>query len=72
MSFRVYATLDQRLPLSRVYLGLNRLDLFFAELDRAYSERNVLIYLPQAPEFDSVRQDPRFQSILKKLDRGNS
>ena len=55
------------LHLARCYLGLNQVDRFFAELDRAYQERNVLIYLPHMPEFDSARSDPRFADLMSRL-----
>ncbi len=57
------------LHLARCYLGLNQVDRFFVELDRAYRERNVLIYLPCMPEFDSVRSDPRFADLMTRLKR---
>jgi len=57
------------LHLARCYLGLNQVDRFFVELDRAYRERNVLIYLPCMPEFDSVRSDPRFANLMNRLKR---
>jgi hypothetical protein len=57
------------LNFARAYLGLNQMDLFFEELEKAYDQKNVLLYLPYSPEFDSVRNDPRYVSILSKLSR---
>ena len=57
------------LCLARVYLGMNEIDLALQEFERAYAERNVLIYLPHSPECDSIRSDPRFTALLKKLPR---
>jgi serine/threonine-protein kinase len=54
---------------ARGYLGLKQIDQVFIELEKAYQERNVLIYLPNAPEFDSIRSDPRFNAILSKVTR---
>jgi serine/threonine protein kinase/tetratricopeptide (TPR) repeat protein len=55
------------LNFARVYMGLNQMDRFFEELEKAYQEKNVLLYLPYSPEFDSIRSDPRYVSILDKL-----
>jgi serine/threonine protein kinase len=55
------------LNFARIYLGLNQMDRFFDELEKAYHEKNVLLYLPYSPEFDSIRSDPRYTAIMKKL-----
>jgi len=55
------------LNFARAYLGLNQMDRFFEELEKAHQQKNVLLYLPFSPEFDSVRADPRFVSIVSKL-----
>ncbi len=57
------------LHFARAYLGVNQIDRVFEELEKAYQERNVLIWLPDTPEYDSIRSDPRFDSILSKLTR---
>ena len=57
------------LNFARAYLGLNQIDQVFVELEKAYHDRNVLVYLPDSPEFDSIRSDPRFNSLLSKLAR---
>jgi eukaryotic-like serine/threonine-protein kinase len=57
------------LHFARVYLGLNDIDRVFVELEKAYEQRNVLMYLIDAPEFDSIRSDPRYQALLAKLER---
>ncbi len=55
--------------LARAYLGTKQYDQVFLELEKAYEDRNVLAYLPQAPEFNPIRSDPRFVSILSKIVR---
>src|SRR5262249_20450988 len=57
------------LHFARVYLGLNDIDRVFEELEKAYEQRNVLVYLIDAPEFDSIRADPRYVVLLAKLQR---
>jgi tetratricopeptide (TPR) repeat protein len=57
------------LNFARAYLGLNQMDQFFEELEKAYNEKNVLLYLPYSPEFDSIRSDLRYVSILNKLQK---
>ena len=47
-------------------LGEN--DLGFEWLDKAYKERDHwLLYLNVEPLFDSVRSDPRFTKLVKKI-----
>jgi serine/threonine-protein kinase len=53
----------------RVYVGLKQIDQVFIELEKAYQERNVLVYVPNAPELDSIRSDPRFNSFLSRVTR---
>ncbi len=49
-----------------ITLGKN--DLGFEWLDRAYKERDHwLLYLNAEPMFDTVRKDPRFTKLLKKI-----
>jgi hypothetical protein len=60
------------LNFARAYLGLNQPDRFFEELEKAYQQKNVLLYLPYSPEFDSVRNDPRYVSIVDKISRKKS
>jgi tetratricopeptide (TPR) repeat protein len=51
-----------------IYLGLGEHDKVFEWLDRAYNERDALLpWLKVMPEFDSVRSDPRFQDLLRRL-----
>jgi len=54
--------------LVHVYLGLGDNDEAFAWLERAYQEQsNFLMYLKVFPLFDSVRGDPRFQDLLRRV-----
>jgi len=54
--------------LALVYLGLDEKDRAFEWLEKAYEERaNYLIYLKVEPLFDSLRSDPRFTALLKKV-----
>jgi serine/threonine protein kinase/tetratricopeptide (TPR) repeat protein len=50
------------------YLGLGDLESLFHWLDRAFDERDgSLILITAAVEFDPVREDPRFKSLLKRM-----
>jgi len=50
------------------YLGLGDNDEAFAWLERAYQEHsNILMYLKVFPLFDSVRSDPRFQDLARRV-----
>ena len=47
---------------------LDRKEQFFKWLEKGYREHDVLmIFLNVDPLFDPVRSDPKFQSILRKL-----
>ncbi len=50
------------------YLGLGANDEAFAWLERAYQEQsNVLIYIKVFPPYDSLRGDPRFQDLVRRV-----
>jgi len=50
------------------YLGLGDNDQAFIWLERAYEEQsNILIYLKVFPFFDSLRDDPRFKSMVHRV-----
>ena len=50
------------------YLGLGEKDEAFAWLERAYKEQsNLLKYLKVDLVFDSVRDDPRFQDLVRRV-----
>jgi hypothetical protein len=52
-----------------IYLGLGEKDQMFEYLERAYEAREPVLALSSkvAPYFDSVRSDPKFKALLKKL-----
>jgi eukaryotic-like serine/threonine-protein kinase len=54
--------------LALVYMGLSDLENVFRCLNRALDERDgSLILIAAAVEFDPVREDPRFKSLLKRM-----
>ena len=54
--------------LALVHLGLSDLEGLFHCLDRAFEERDgSLILITAAVEFDPVREDPRFKSLLRRM-----
>ena len=54
--------------LARFYFYLEENDLGFNFLDKAYEERDSgMCYLKVDPTLDSVRSDPRFKVLLKKM-----
>jgi serine/threonine-protein kinase len=60
------------LNLTPVYAALGQLDDAFASLTQAVDERaNLLIYLAVDPDYDSLRGDPRFQEILRRIGLGD-
>jgi TolB-like protein/Tfp pilus assembly protein PilF len=51
-----------------VYTGLGEKDMALDWLDKAYKERNDrLVYLNVDPMADSLRSEPRFQDLMKRL-----
>jgi tetratricopeptide (TPR) repeat protein len=55
-----------------IYVGLGEYDNAFAALEKAYDERFAgLIYLRLEPIFSSLRSDPRFESLAKRMDLPN-
>jgi len=51
-----------------VHLGLSDLDGLFHSLNRAFEERDgSLILITAAVEFDPVREDPRFKTLLERM-----
>jgi adenylate cyclase len=52
-----------------VYAGLGENDQAFAWLDKGYAERtHWLVWLKLDPRWDSLRSDPRFQDLLRRMD----
>jgi len=50
------------------YLGLGNNDEAFAWFERAYEEQsNILIYIKVSPLFDPLRDDPRFQDLVRRV-----
>jgi TolB-like protein/Flp pilus assembly protein TadD len=55
-----------------IHLGLSDLDSFFDHLARAFEGRDgSLILITAALEFDPVRDDPRFNSLLERMGLGH-
>jgi tetratricopeptide (TPR) repeat protein len=51
-----------------VYIGLGDKDPAFAWLEKAYEARSwYLTWLKVAPEFDSLRSDPRFADLRRRV-----
>jgi tetratricopeptide (TPR) repeat protein len=51
-----------------VYIGLGDKENAFEWLEEAYVERSsYLVFLKEGPRFDSLRDDPRFQDLLRRV-----
>ena len=51
-----------------IYIGLGEKDIAFEWLDKAIRELSVvLIQIKADPEFDSIRTDPKYNIVLKKM-----
>jgi tetratricopeptide (TPR) repeat protein len=54
--------------IAEVYVGLGRNDEAFEWLQRAYEERaRALVLLQAEPKLHSLRPDPRFQDLLRRV-----
>jgi hypothetical protein len=51
-----------------IYVGLGDTEKTFVYLDKAYAERsNWLVWLNNDPRWDSVRNEPRFKELVRKV-----
>jgi serine/threonine protein kinase/tetratricopeptide (TPR) repeat protein len=54
--------------LALVHTALGNKEDAFQSLDKAYEEKNPsMVYIKVEPAFDSLRPDPRFQSLLRRM-----
>ena len=55
--------------IAAIHAGLGNKDEAFAALDRAYNERSALLalYFTNDPRMDSLRSDPRFAELVRKI-----
>jgi Flp pilus assembly protein TadD len=54
--------------LAVLYVALGERDQAFQSLERAYAERDIqLQYLKVEENFDSLRGDPRFQDLVRRV-----
>jgi hypothetical protein len=55
--------------IATAYGDLGEKDKAFAWLEKAYAEKSTFIaYLKPFPDFDSLRSDPRYKDLLKRMD----
>ncbi len=55
------------LAIAEIYLGLGDKDQAFPWLDRAIDERDLELNLKGDPRFQSLRSDPRFSGLLRRM-----
>jgi len=54
--------------LAEIYTALGERDHAFQELEKAYDQRSSwLVWLKVEPKFDSLRSDPRFKDLLRRV-----
>ena len=54
--------------LAQIHTALGDRDRAFQELERAYDERSSwLVWLKVEPKFDSLRSDPRFANLVRRI-----
>jgi serine/threonine-protein kinase len=71
LAARASASYVSAVWMAMIHLGLGELDALFSALDRAHAERDgSLVLVTAALEFDPVRQDPRFKSLLGRMGLG--
>ena len=65
LSEREYVPADR---IALIYAGLGEKDQAFAWLEKAYEERSFnMAWLKVEPRWDSLRDDPRFKAMLKRM-----
>jgi eukaryotic-like serine/threonine-protein kinase len=53
---------------AEIYIGLGDKDQAMALLEKAYADRSMLLtFLKADPEFNSLRSDPRFKDLLRRI-----
>ena len=51
-----------------IYIGLGEKDRAFDSLEKAYKERSdLLVYLKVDPRLDTLRSDPRFADLMRRI-----
>ncbi len=56
------------IQVARAYSGAGEIDLAFEWLERAYEERRPqILHVVAYPEFDSIRSDPRYEELLRRI-----
>ena len=56
------------MDIALIYSSMNERDKAFEWLEKAYDERTPwLIELNVTPEFEPIRDDPRFQDLLRRI-----
>jgi serine/threonine-protein kinase len=54
--------------IAMIYNSLGERDAALTWLERAYEQRNVrMTYLKVEPKWDNLRDDPRFQDLLRRV-----
>jgi serine/threonine protein kinase/tetratricopeptide (TPR) repeat protein len=54
--------------MARAYFGVGDRDRGFEQLEKTYRERHgILVYINVEPVFDDVRDDPRFEDLLRRM-----
>ena len=55
--------------MARAYFGVGDRDQGFEQLEKTYRERHgILVYVNVEPVFEEVRDDPRFQDLLRRME----
>ncbi len=53
---------------AEIYIGLGDKEQALAFLEKAYADRSMLLtFLKVDPQFDSLRSDPRFKDLLRRV-----
>jgi len=53
--------------IAEIYAALGDKDRAFEWLEKAYADRSIKTYLKVDPAFDSLRSDPRFADLLRRM-----
>ncbi len=68
LAARSKRTYVQPTRIARLYVSAGEKDRALEWLEKAYQERDpLMVYLNVEPTWDSLRSDPRFQSLLRRM-----
>ncbi|HLF84182.1 MAG TPA: hypothetical protein VI837_08415 [Blastocatellia bacterium] len=61
------ASLDEAHWIAKIYAALNEKEMAFAWLDRGLAAGAIGVFFRDEPVWDTIRSDPRFPDLLRRM-----